>query len=363
MLLLPALAALVLLAAFTASARGRALAPVEAFWALFAVSVAFFCAAVALDGRLGPVSDLAAIAGGATCGFAWLFARALFRPPAAPPAAWPLVVVGLLIATGALVRLFGAAAGSESGLLRMVANLHGLASSTVLLLALVEASNGVRAVLPRAERRFRAAFAAGYAALLAVSVIWAGGAAEGSLAARIGDEIRVASAFAALLGAAVALRWRLAHPQPAEPGRRAASRPAPTADDRALAARVLRLVRDEAAYAEPDLKVADLARRLGEPEYRVSRAIARALEFDNFNQLVNHHRVEHARRRLADPAEDGRPILDIALECGFSSIGPFNRAFKAAIGRTPREYRRALADGGRPPSDAEAAARAGAAPD
>jgi AraC-like DNA-binding protein len=33
-------------------------------------------------------------------------------------------------------------------------------------------------------------------------------------------------------------------------------------------------------------------------------------------------------------------VLTIALDAGFSSLGPFNRAFKAETGVTPSEYRR-----------------------
>lgn len=33
-------------------------------------------------------------------------------------------------------------------------------------------------------------------------------------------------------------------------------------------------------------------------------------------------------------------MLTIALDAGFQSIGPFNRAFKADTGMTPTEYRR-----------------------
>ena len=44
--------------------------------------------------------------------------------------------------------------------------------------------------------------------------------------------------------------------------------------------------------------------------------------------------------RLTDPAETGS-ILEIAFDCGFGSIGPFNRAFKDQVGSTPRAFRRA----------------------
>ncbi len=39
------------------------------------------------------------------------------------------------------------------------------------------------------------------------------------------------------------------------------------------------------------------------------------------------------------------PVLTIALDTGFGSIGPFNRAFKAHTGMTPTEYRRERSNG------------------
>jgi AraC-like DNA-binding protein len=33
------------------------------------------------------------------------------------------------------------------------------------------------------------------------------------------------------------------------------------------------------------------------------------------------------------------PILSIALECGYGSIGPFNRAFRQRFGMTPTQHR------------------------
>ncbi|MBS0401235.1 MAG: helix-turn-helix domain-containing protein [Proteobacteria bacterium] len=40
-------------------------------------------------------------------------------------------------------------------------------------------------------------------------------------------------------------------------------------------------------------------------------------------------------------AREDLPILSIALECGYGSIGPFNRAFRQRFGMTPTEYRAA----------------------
>lgn len=55
--------------------------------------------------------------------------------------------------------------------------------------------------------------------------------------------------------------------------------------------------------------------------------------------MANRFRIEEAKRRLADPALRRLPILTIAYDCGFGSIGPFNRAFKAETGLTPLEFR------------------------
>jgi AraC-like DNA-binding protein len=46
---------------------------------------------------------------------------------------------------------------------------------------------------------------------------------------------------------------------------------------------------------------------------------------------------------LADPKRRRDPILSIALGLGLGSIGPFNRAFKAATGLTPTAFRQAAA--------------------
>ena len=49
----------------------------------------------------------------------------------------------------------------------------------------------------------------------------------------------------------------------------------------------------------------------------------------------------YAKQALTDPTQAEVPILTIALDSGFQSLGPFNRAFKADTGMTPTEFRRA----------------------
>ena len=88
------------------------------------------------------------------------------------------------------------------------------------------------------------------------------------------------------------------------------------------------------------LGVADLATHLGLAEYRLRRLINGALGQRNFNSYLNQFRIQAACVQLADPARRRLPILSIALDVGFASIGPFNRAFKTQTGLTPSEFRR-----------------------
>jgi len=312
---------------------GGRLPDIRLYGGLFAVAVGAFCLAQGMGRRLGPAADIVAIAGDATCGWSWLLVRALFQEAGARRTAWPLTVVLILVASGGFLRLAG---DSAAPLPRMVDNLSGLISSTLLLLAMIEPLKGL-ASAPESERRFRLAFAAGYAVLLTVAVVWVNGAPAGGLAAQGRTAIKSACAVLALLGMALAVWYRHGHPL-TEPGQR--RRRSPPVETDGLAERLQRLMSEEAAYTRHSLKVADLARRLGEPDYKVTQCVTGALGFRNFNQMANHFRIEEAKRQLVDPAYDHLPILTIAFDCGFGSIGPFNRAFKATTGVTPQQFRR-----------------------
>jgi len=114
----------------------------------------------------------------------------------------------------------------------------------------------------------------------------------------------------------------------------------PDPAEQRLAATLERLMAEERIYRSEDLTVSRLASRLAVPEYRLRRLINQRLGFRNFNAYVNAFRLDEAQGALADPARRSLPVLSIALDAGFQSIGPFNRAFKLATGRTPSEFRR-----------------------
>jgi AraC-like DNA-binding protein len=125
-----------------------------------------------------------------------------------------------------------------------------------------------------------------------------------------------------------------------QPSAAASPLPVPDPAEERLATTLQRLMQEERVYRGEDLSVASLAARLAVPEYRLRRLINQRLGHRNFNVFVNGFRLREARSALADPARRDVPVLTIALDAGFQSIGPFNRAFKADTGLTPTEFRR-----------------------
>ncbi|QOZ80230.1 AraC family transcriptional regulator [Bradyrhizobium sp. CCBAU 53351] len=96
----------------------------------------------------------------------------------------------------------------------------------------------------------------------------------------------------------------------------------------------------ERVYRQEGLAIGALAARFDVPEYRLRQAINEGLGYRNFNAFLNRYRIEDAKTALSDPAQREVPVLTIAMDAGFQSIGPFNRAFKAETGMTPSEFRR-----------------------
>lgn len=307
--------------------------------------------AMALRGLIGPEARMADLvlsvfsAGG--CGAAWLVSRAVFRASAA--IRWPhLLLVSIIILPSLADRLLMAGNSisvlGEAGLHTLRESLgtaQSLTSSTVLVLAFWEALHGWTSDQPVRERNLRIAYASVYVSCLGASLFWADNA-EGPVTVLI--PLVAAVVILMLGGVTIAYRRRFPLPVPASNWASQASRsprPQPTAEETRLGRAIERTLLEDRVYLDAELKVAELAKRLREPEYKISRAITGALGRANFNQLVNGYRVAHAARLLADQSRVEQPILDIALESGFASLGPFNRAFKDSQQMTPREYRRA----------------------
>jgi AraC-like DNA-binding protein len=142
------------------------------------------------------------------------------------------------------------------------------------------------------------------------------------------------------LGFTAPLDFALATAGDASPGATTAAPVAIDPEERGLLDRLQRLMNEERVYREEGLGIATLAARLGLPEYRLRRLINQRLGHRNFSTFLNGYRLAETVAALSDPTQAQVPILTIALDAGFQSIGPFNRAFKAQTGMTPTDFRR-----------------------
>lgn len=92
-------------------------------------------------------------------------------------------------------------------------------------------------------------------------------------------------------------------------------------------------------FLEQELSIGKLAEMLNLPSHQLRLIINQQLQFSNFSHYLNSYRIPWVCRQLEDPSKKSLPILTLALEAGYGSIAPFNRAFKAQLGVTPKQYR------------------------
>lgn len=90
---------------------------------------------------------------------------------------------------------------------------------------------------------------------------------------------------------------------------------------------------------EAGLTISRLSDDLRIPEHRMRHLINQHLGYRNFSDFLNHHRIECAKEQLSDENKRNTPVLTLAMELGYGSLGPFNRAFKERTGLTPTEFR------------------------
>lgn len=121
--------------------------------------------------------------------------------------------------------------------------------------------------------------------------------------------------------------------------RATAAGPAIAAQDRPALDRLSALMDGDEVWRREGLTVGQLAGEVGVPEHRLRRLINGGLGFRNFADFLNARRVEAAKAALGDPAKARLPVSSVAFDLGYASLGPFNRAFKEATGKTPTEWR------------------------
>jgi AraC-like DNA-binding protein len=110
----------------------------------------------------------------------------------------------------------------------------------------------------------------------------------------------------------------------------------PAIGQRALLPRVRAFI--EARLTDPELTPADVARA-----HHVSlRSLYKLFEGQRTSVagLIRERRLDRCRRDLLDPSLAGMPVSAVAARWGLTNAAHFSRAFRAAYGASPVEYRR-----------------------
>lgn len=271
----------------------------------------------------------------------WLFAKSLFADDfRLRPAQLGIVAsVGVYGLWQQLAYVPAARSGLVTAGERAAALGFELLVLALVVLALIEAWRGLAGDLVELRRRLRLLFVtlvAGYlgmAVLVQVYNALQGASTPPPLALANLALITLFSLAAAMtLVQPRRVNWMSPEPRPVQVELGDA--------ERRLLAALQRAMETERIYREEGLTIGALARRLDTREHVLRQVINRGLGFRNFNDFLHAHRIGEAARRLRRPEDARLPVLSIALDVGYGSIGPFNRAFKARVGMTPTRFRR-----------------------
>ena len=110
-------------------------------------------------------------------------------------------------------------------------------------------------------------------------------------------------------------------------------------DDSELFAEISKLITANKLYLESNLSLSNISKVIGHSTQKTSAVINQYAQ-QNFNDFINHYRIEEAKKMLVDVKIKNFTISAIAFDVGFSSLSSFNAAFKKFEGITPSVYRK-----------------------
>lgn len=99
---------------------------------------------------------------------------------------------------------------------------------------------------------------------------------------------------------------------------------------------------EEKLYTHEGLTISKLAEHIAEKEYLLRRAINGQLGYTNFNNFLNHYRIQEACSLIKENKLKEFTFQEIAFSMGYQSVATFNRAFKKETEKTPSEYARVI---------------------
>ena len=272
----------------------------------------------------------------------WLFTRALFDETF-KLRAWHGLVWAAVAAFSFVNCLWIAPATGGNVRLSIIAiNLIALGFIALAVAQTITSWSSDLVERRRGVRVFIVGAAALYGGLNAIlQILWSGGGTE---IANTVNSAALAAVVAAISFAMMRVDGADLFPvMPAVEAEVADPLVADSGADQKLVDALMRLMADERIYRHENISIGTLATKLRIPEYRLRRLINQRLGYRNFNVFLNAHRIAEVKAALADPSQAEVPVITIAMDAGFQSLGPFNRAFKATTGVTPSEYRRLMA--------------------
>lgn len=98
-------------------------------------------------------------------------------------------------------------------------------------------------------------------------------------------------------------------------------------------------IEQQKLHLNQNLNIEQFSKKIGVPYRVVSYAINKAFD-TNFFEFINSHRIEEAKRLLADKKFEHLSIMEVLLESGFNSKSSFQRFFKRLTGISPTEFRK-----------------------
>ena len=101
--------------------------------------------------------------------------------------------------------------------------------------------------------------------------------------------------------------------------------------------KVTELLELKKVYENPQLTLRDVASELKTTTKTVSSVINSEFQM-NFNDFINHYRIEAVKNKLKNGEYQQSTLLGIALDSGFNSKATFNRAFKKSTRMTPKDF-------------------------
>lgn len=294
--------------------------------------------------KSGLVHHVLLVAGSGGCAWFWLLSRSLFRKSQAVTSKAVLLLAVIVFVEAIEVMLPATSSNAATNeFYRVFSNMASLVCIAAIVSVWNETLSGFSKIRSKQERRFRVIFLSMFSLPVAVAVLWLMGAEAETLAAGWHNGLLTFCAVFCLLGSRLAVAYRLRTKRVKSSLSKAVLNESETTKNQHLLAdKVLQAISGVSLLTQANLKVSDLAAHIGEQEYKVTHCITNQLQFRNFNHMVNQYRIELAIERLQDAESSHLNIATIAFDCGYNSLGPFNRAFKQHTGKTPSEYRQGI---------------------